>query len=88
MATVPQNITIIQTQAAVLDTLVTNFLAAKALIDQAETEIRAAQPGANHEARAGRVRLAEYAIARTRDQSANGGKTCATLASEAWAGVS
>jgi hypothetical protein len=86
MATVAQNIATINTQAAVLDTLVTQFLAAKAIIDAAETEIRTARPGANHEANAGRVRLAHYAIARMADGSA--GKTCAQLASEAWTGVS
>jgi hypothetical protein len=85
MASVATNITTINTQAAVLDGLVTSFLAAKALIDAAENEIRQAQPGANHEARAGRIRLAHYAIARMTD---NMGKTCAQLASEAWTGVS
>jgi hypothetical protein len=86
MATVAQNITTIQTQAAALDTIVTNFLAAKALIDAAENEIRQAQPFANHEARSGRVRLALYALQRMSDPSAT--KTCATLATEAWTGVS
>lgn len=86
MATVSQNITTINTQAAVLDGLITSFLAAKALIDVAENEIRQAQPNANHHARAGRVRLAHYAIARMSD--GNVSKTCAQLASEAWTGVS
>lgn len=86
MATVSANIETINTQAAVLDTLVTQFLAAKALIDAAETEIRKAQPNAHHDARGGRIRLAHYAIARMTDGSM--GKTCAQLASEAWSGVS
>lgn len=86
MASVANNITTINTQAAVLDGLVTSFLAAKALIDAAEKEIMQAQPGANHDARAGRIRLAHYAIARMTDGGV--GKTCAQLASEAWTGVS
>lgn len=86
MATVSQNITTINTQAAVLDGLITSFLAAKALIDAAEAEIRQAQPNANHDARAGRIRLAHFAITRMIDGSV--GKTCAQLASEAWSGVS
>lgn len=86
MASVATNITTINTQAAVLDGLITSFLAAKALIDAAENEIRQAQPGANHETRAGRIRLAHYAISRMSDTSSN--KTVATLASEAWTGVS
>ena len=88
MATVAQNITTINTQAAVLDTLVTQFLAAKAIIDAAETEIRQAQPGANHGARAGRIRLALYAHTLMGNPGLNGGKTVAALASEAWSGVS
>lgn len=88
MATVAQNIEAISTQAAVLDGLITSFLAAKALIEAAETEIRVAQPGANHHAHAGRVRLAEYARSLMGDPNMNGGKTVAALASEAWTGVS
>lgn len=88
MATVAQNLTTINTQAAVLDTLVTQFLAAKALIDAAETEIRQAQPNANHHARAGRVSLAQYAVNRMISPNANGGQTVAALASSAWTGVS
>ncbi len=87
MASVATNITTINSQAAVLDGLVTSFLAAAALISAAETEIRQAQPGANHEARAGRVRLPEYAISRMATPNF-GGKTVAALASEAWTGVS
>jgi hypothetical protein len=86
MASVATNIATIQTQAAVLDGLITSFLASRALILAAETEIRQAQPGANHEVRAGRVRLWEYAIMRMSDPSAS--KTVAALASEAWSGVS
>jgi hypothetical protein len=85
MASVATNITTINTQAAALDGLVTSFLAAKALIAAAENEIRQAQPGANHESRAGRVRLWEYAIMRMNDGTS---KTVAALASEAWSGVS
>jgi hypothetical protein len=88
MATVAQNITTINTQAAVLDTLVTQFLAAKAIIEAAEKEIRVTQPGANHEARAGRVRLAEYARSLMGDPGLNGGQTVAAHASAAWTGVS
>ncbi|WOH68659.1 hypothetical protein [Bradyrhizobium sp. BWA-3-5] len=88
MATVAQNITTITTQAAVLDSLVTQFLAAKALIDTAENEIRQAQPTANHHARAGRIRLALYAHALMGNPGLNGGKTVAALAAEAWTGVS
>lgn len=88
MATVAQNITTINTQAAVLDTLVTQFLAAKALIDAAETEIRQSQSNANHHARAGRIRLALYGHALMVNPGLNGGQTVAALASEAWSGVS
>lgn len=88
MATVSANIATIQAQAAVLDTLIGQFAAAKALIDAAELEIRQTQPGANHPQRAGRIRLAEYAISRMANPSHNGGKTLATLATEAWTGVS
>lgn len=88
MATIAQNITTINTQAAVLDSLVTQFLAAKAIIDAAENEIRQAQPNANHHARAGRVRLAEYARSLMGNPSLNGGQTVAALATSAWSGVS
>lgn len=86
MATIAANIATIQAQAAVLDTLIGQFNAAKALIDAAELDIRQQQPRANHEARAGRIRLAEYARAKMGDASMT--KTVATLASEAWTGVS
>ncbi len=54
MATVSQNITTIIEQAEILDTLVTHFIAAKAIIDAAEAEIRKAQPQKGREAIAGR----------------------------------
>lgn len=88
MATVTQNIATITAQAAVLDTLVSQFLAARALIDAAELEIRQSQPAANHHARAGRIRLAEYARSLMGNPNLNGGQTVAALASAAWAGVS
>lgn len=86
MATVSANIATIQAQSAVLDTLIGQFNAAKALIEAAENEIRQAQPFANHETRAGRIRLAEYARSKMGDASLT--KTVATLATEAWSGVS
>lgn len=88
MATVAQNIATIQAQAAILDTAIANFRSAKALIDAAENEIRQAQPYANHHARAGRISLAVYAQSIMLDASLNGGKSVATLATEAWSGVS
>ena len=88
MATVSENIATIAAKAAELDTVVAQYLAAKAIIDAAETEIRQAQPNANHDTRAGRIRLAEYARALMGNPNLNGGKTVATLASEAWTGVS
>lgn len=87
MATVAANIATIQAQAAVLDSLVTQFKAAKALIDAAELDIRQQRLAANHDAISGRVRLAMYGHA-LMISNLNGGKSCATLASEAWAGVS
>ncbi|MEH2574436.1 hypothetical protein [Bradyrhizobium sp. AZCC 1708] len=86
MATIAANIATIQAQAAALDTLIGQFAAAKALIDAAELDIRQQQPRANHEARSGRVRLAEYARSKMGDPSLT--KTVATLASEVWSGVS
>jgi hypothetical protein len=88
MATVLQNTSTINAQAAVLDKLVAQFHAAKAIIDAAETEIRKAQPNANHDARPGRVRLALYAHALMVSPNLNDGKTVAELAAEAWDGVS
>lgn len=82
---VTTDIAAITAQAATLDTLVTNYLAAKAACDAAELSIRQAQPYANHHAVAGRIRLAEHAIARMRNPSL---PTCAALAASAWAGVS
>ncbi|APG15974.1 hypothetical protein ACVIW2_006340 [Bradyrhizobium huanghuaihaiense] len=43
MATIAANIATIQAQAAVLDTLIGQFAAAKALIDAAELDIRSQQ---------------------------------------------
>lgn len=88
MATVSQNIATIAAQAAILDGLVADFRAAKALIDEAEKEIRMAQPGANHDCIGGRVRLALYAHRLMAEPSIDGSKTVAQLASDAWAGVS
>jgi len=88
MATVTQNISTIVTQAAVLDTLVAQFRAAKAIIDVAESEIRQAQPGGGHDARAGRIRLAYYAHALMVEPSITGRQSVASMASDAWTGVS
>lgn len=88
MATVSQNIATITAQAAILDGLVADFRAAKALIDAAELEIRKAQPGAQHDARAGRVRLAFYAHDLMACPSIDGRPSVATVATNAWAGVS
>lgn len=88
MATVAQNISTILDQAAILDGLVTQFRSAKALIELAESEIRKAQPGANHEVFAGRIRLAAYAHGRMTDDGMFAGKTVAQMASAAWSGVS
>ncbi|MGM4915893.1 hypothetical protein [Tardiphaga sp. 813_E8_N1_3] len=87
MATVAANIATIVNQAAALDTLVTQFRAAKAIIEAAELEIRQAQPNANHDTRAGRIRLADYAVGRMTDQSQFNGPTVASFAASAWAGV-
>jgi hypothetical protein len=86
MATIAANIATIQAQAAVLDTLIGQFAAAKALIDAAELDIAQQQPFGGHDVRVGRRRLAEYARSKMGDASFT--KTVATLASEAWAGVS
>jgi hypothetical protein len=88
MATPAENIATITAKAAELDDLVTQFRAARAIIDAAETEIRKAQPNANHEMVSGRVRLALYAHARMVDPIVNNGKTVAALSAEAWSGVS
>ena len=88
MATVSQNIATIAAQAAILDGIVADFRAAKTLIDAAESEIRMAQPGANHDCIDGRIRLAFYATRLMTEPSITGRKTVAQLASDAWAGVS
>jgi hypothetical protein len=88
MATVSQNIATIIAKAAELDTLIGQFQAAKAAIDAAETEIRKAQPNADHDAIAGRTRLALYGYALMVNPALNGGQTVAALASAAWEGVS
>lgn len=88
MATVSENIETINTQAAILDGLVSDFRAAKAVIDAAEKDIRQAQLGSNHDAIAGRARLAFYAHALMVEPSIVGRKTVAELASAAWDGVS
>lgn len=83
--TVTTDIATITAQAGTLDTLVANYLAAKAAVDAAELSIRQAQPSANHGAIAGRIRLAEHAINRMRNPSL---PTCAAFAASAWSGVS
>ena len=86
MATIAANIATIQAQAAVLDTLIGQFAAAKALIDAAELDIAQQQPFAAHDVRVGRRRLAEYARSKMGDASFT--QTVAALAASAWAGVS
>ncbi|WP_425906809.1 hypothetical protein [Nitrobacter sp. TKz-YC02] len=71
-----------------MDTLVSDFRAARAIIDAAETEIRKAQPAGGHDAHSGRIRLANYAHALMVEPILEGSKTVATLATDAWAGVS
>jgi hypothetical protein len=88
MSVVSDNIDIINTQAAALDTLIASFRTAKAAIDAAELAIRQAQPNANHEAHAGRIRLAQYAHMLMVDPNLNGGQSVADLASAAFDGVS
>ncbi|MCA6110470.1 hypothetical protein [Bradyrhizobium cenepequi] len=88
MATIAANITTIQTNAATLDTLIGQFRTAAAAIKAAEDDIRAQQPFASHDVRAGRIRLWQYALALIDNPSANGGQTIAALASAAWNGVS
>ena len=87
MSVVSDSIDIITAQASTLDTLVSDFRAAKAAIDAAELAIRKAQPTANHHASAGRIRLAYYAHALMVEPSIAGRKTVAELATQAWAGV-
>ncbi|WP_347265340.1 hypothetical protein [Nitrobacter sp.] len=88
MATVSENIATITAKAAELDTLVSDFRAAKAAIDTAESEIRKAQPFEGHDTISGRVRLALYAHALMVAPSLEGRKTVAALAMDAWSGVS
>lgn len=88
MSVVSDNIAIITAQAATLDTLVSDFRAAKAAIDAAEAEIRKAQPAGGHDAHSGRIRLANYAHALLVEPSIEGRRTVVELATSAWAAVS
>lgn len=88
MATIEQNIATIIAQAEILDGLIDDFRAAKALIDAAEAEIRKAQPGANHGVISGRERLAFYAHHLMACPSNAGQPSVEAVATKAWAGVS
>lgn len=88
MSVVSDNIAIITAQAATLDTLIADFRAAKAAIDAAELAIRKAQPAGGHDVILGRTRLANVAHALMLEPSVEERKTVATLATDAWAGVS
>lgn len=87
MATVAENIATIKTQAAALDTLITSFRAAHAIIAAAETEIAKAAPGQPHDAISGRRRLAYYAHGLMVAPDITGRPSVADLADSAWAGV-
>jgi len=85
MATISENIAIIQAKAAELDALVDQFRAAKGVIDAAEAEIRHLRGGAV--AKAGQERLADYAHALMVKPSITADSTVAQTAATAWEGV-
>lgn len=88
MATASQNVATIIAQAEILDGLISDFRAAKSLIDAAASEINKAQPGQNHSCHAGRLDLVGYAHSLMVSPSLNAGKSVEDLATEAWARVS
>lgn len=85
MATISENIAIIQAKASELDALVDQFRSAKGMIDAAEAEIR-------HErgsvvAKAGQERLADYGHSLMVKPSIGSDMTVAQVAAAAWEGV-
>lgn len=83
MADIATNIATIQARAAEIDTLISQFRAAKSVIDQAEREIRQSRP-ASEPSRAYQERLALVALDAMAKPSIADDMTIAGLASAAW----
>lgn len=86
MATIAENITIIQERAIELDALIDQFRTAKADIEKAEAEIRQLRP-TSEPTRAHQERLSHVALDAMGKPSITQQKSIAELAIEAWEGV-
>jgi hypothetical protein len=85
MPTPSENAATIVAKAAEIDDLVSDFRAAKAIIDAAEFEIRQALPSEPMDAIAGRARLADYGHALMVKPSLDGIPSTEATANNAWA---
>lgn len=87
MPTPSENAATIVAKAAEIDDLVSQFRAAKAVIDAAEMEIRKAMPAEPMDAFAGRARLADYGHSLMVKPSIDGIPSTEALAAQAWSSL-
>lgn len=85
MLTPAENAATIVAKAAEIDSLVSQFREAKAIIDAAEFEIRTAMPAEPMDAIAGRARLADYGHSLMVRPSIEGMPSTEATATAAWA---